>query len=668
MAERQRQDAGREEPRVGVFVCYCGSNIASTVDVEDVAKFAATLPNVVFTQTNKYTCSDPGQEEIRKAILEQKLNRVVVAACSPRMHEVTWQRLLRGTGLNPYLLQVANIREHVSWVHQDRAEATQKAKDLVAAAVGRVPLHEPLEPRTVDITPSALVVGGGIAGIQAALDIANAGYHVYMVEKEPSIGGNMAKLDKTFPTLDCSLCILAPKMVDVGRHENITLLSYSEVIGVEGHVGQFKVKVRRKPRYVNEDVCTGCRLCTEACVLHGRIPSEFHMGLGRRGAAYIPFPQAVPLKAVIDPESCLKLTRGKCSMKCVKACGPGAIDFEQKEEIVEIEVGTIILATGFALYDMSALPQYGYGVYENVIDGLQFEVLSNASGPTEGRILTADGREPEAIAFLHCIGSRDENARPYCSQVCCMHNLKQAHLAMDKTNAEIYEFYIDIRANGKGYEEFYKRIQREGVHFIRGKAAEVVKDGDKLIVRAEDTLLGKIVEVPVDMVVLALALVPHPTTAEVAHIFNLSRSQDGFFLEAHPKLRPVETNVEGIYLAGACQGPKDIPASVAQASAAAAQALSLISRGKATIEPLTAEVNPEKCTACGECIVSCPFKAIRMDEEEHHAYVVTAMCKGCGTCAGTCPTKAIKLAHFSDEEILAEVEGILGRVEDYELA
>ncbi len=657
-----------EKPRIGVFVCYCGSNIAATVDVEKVAEYAATLPNVVFTQTNKYTCSDPGQEEIRKAIIEHKLNRVVIAACSPRMHEVTWRRLLQGTGLNPYLLQVANIREHVSWVHQDRGEATQKAKELVAAAVERVPLHEPLEPRQVKIAPSTLIVGGGIAGIQAALDIANAGYHVYLVEKQPSIGGNMAKLDKTFPTLDCAMCILAPKMVDAGRHENITLFSYSEVESVEGHVGQFRVRIKRKPRYVKEDVCTGCGLCTQACVLKDRILSEFEMGMGKRGAAYIPFPQAVPLKAVIDPEHCLLLTRGKCSMKCIKACGPGAIDFKQQEEFIEIEVGTIILATGFELYDMSALPQYGYGRYDNVVDGLQFERLCNASGPTEGRIVTKDGRVPEAIAFLHCIGSRDENTNPYCSQLCCMHTLKLAHLAREKTPARIYEFYIDLRAGGKGYEEFYKRVQHEGIHFIRGKGSEVVQDGDKLIVRAEDTLLGKVVEVPVDMVVLALGMVPPKDIENIARIFNINRSRDGFFMEAHPKLRPAETNVEGVFLAGACQGPKDIPATVAHASAAAAQALSLMSRGQATIEPIIAEVIAEKCSACGECIVACPFKAIRMDEEARHAYVVSAMCKGCGTCAAACPSKAIKMAHFTDQQLIAEIEGILGRMSEYELA
>ena len=656
----------RETPRIGVFVCHCGTNISATVDVDKVAAYAATLPDVVFTQVNKYTCSDPGQEQIRKAIVEHRLNRVVVAACSPRMHEHTFQQVLRDMGLNPYYLQIANIREQVSWVHQDRAEATQKAKELVAAAVERVPLHEALEPRRVEILPRALIVGGGIAGIQAALDIANGGFHVDLVERQPTIGGNMAKLDKTFPTLDCAACILSPKMVDVGRHENITLHTYSEVISVEGHVGQFRVKIRHKPRYVNTDICTGCGLCTQACVLQDKIISEFEVGMGTRAAAYIPFPQAVPLKAIIDDKNCLLLTRGKCSRKCEKACGPGAIDFSMKEEIVEVEAGAIILATGFELYDMSALPQYGYGVYDDVLDGLQFERLCNASGPTGGSIVTKDGRKPESIAFLHCIGSRDENTNPYCSQLCCMHNLKLAHLAREKTHAEVYQFYIDIRANGKGYEEFYKRVQHEGIHFIRGKGTEIFQEDGKLVVRSEDTFLGRIIEVPVDMVVLAIGLVPPADLGDVARIFNVNRSRDGFFMEAHPKLRPAETNVEGVYLAGACQGPKDIPATVAHASAAAAQALSLMSRGGAEIEPLIAEVIAENCSACGECIVACPFKAIRM--ADNHAEVVAAMCKGCGSCAAACPSKAIHMAHFTDRELIAEIEGILGRMSEYELA
>ncbi len=453
-------------------------------------------------------------------------------------------------------------------------------------------------------------------------------------------------------------------MMDVGRHPNIELLTYSEVVEVQGYVGNFQVRVKRKPRYVHEDLCTGCGLCVEACVWKNRVPAEFEAGMGRRNAAYIPFPQAVPLKAVIDEESCLWLVKGKCGKKCQEVCGRGAIDFEMQEEFVDLEVGAVILATGYSMFDMDLLPQYGYGVYADVIDGLQFERLSSAGGPTGGKILTKDGRVPEAIAFLHCIGSRDDEAGEHCSHLCCMYALKQAHLAREKTEGQVYEFYIDMRAAGKGYEEFYKRIQKEGVHFIRGKAAEVAAEDGRLIVRSEDTLLGKLVEVPVDMVVLATGMRPAVGAQNLARLFSVSVDKDGFFMEAHPKLRPVSTATDGIFIAGCCQSPKDIPDTVAQASAAASQTIILMNKGRVEIEPLTAEVITEHCIGCGECVATCAFSAIRLVEGK--AEVVTVLCKGCGTCAAACPSKSIVMAHFTDEELVAELMGVLAeRVLEY---
>ncbi len=454
-------------------------------------------------------------------------------------------------------------------------------------------------------------------------------------------------------------------MMDVGRHPNIELMTYSEVVDVQGYVGNFQVRVRKKPRYVHEDLCTGCGQCVEACVWKNRVPSEFNAGMGMRNAAYIPFPQAVPLKAVIDEESCLWLTRGKCGKKCLKACERGAIDFDMKEEFVDLEVGTVILATGYSLFDMDVLPQYGYGVYDNVIDGLQFERLSSSGGPTSGQILTKDGRVPEAVAFLHCIGSRDDEVGEHCSHLCCMYALKQAHLAREKTGGQVYEFYIDMRAAGKGYEEFYKRVQKEGVHFIRGKAAGIEEEDGRLIVRAEDTLLGKLVEVSVDMVVLATGMRPAAGAKDVARRFGVSVDKDGFFMEAHPKLRPVSTATDGIFIAGCCQSPKDIPDTVAQASAAASQALILLSKGKVEIKPLAAEVITERCIGCGECVACCAFSAIRLTDEGK-AEVLSALCKGCGTCAAACPSKSIVMAHFTDEELVAELLGVMaGGVLEY---
>ena len=451
-------------------------------------------------------------------------------------------------------------------------------------------------------------------------------------------------------------------MMDAGRHPRIKLLSYSEVVGVQGFVGSFQVRVRRKPRYVIEELCTGCGVCTEACVLRNRVPSEFEVGLGQRSAAYIPFAQAVPLKATIDPTTCLYLIRGKCSMKCQKACERGAIDFTMQEAFEDLRVGAIILATGYDLFDIGKLPQYGYGVYDNVYTGLEFERMLSAAGPTGGKVVKKDGRQPESIAFLHCAGSRDEKGLPYCSRFCCMNTLKQAQLARHKTHARIYEFYIDLRCTGKAYEEFYKRTQEQGVHLIRGKGVEVLPDDDgKLLVLAEDTLMGRPIELPVDMVVLTTGAQPAAGAKQLGQLVNVSLSPDGFFAEAHPKLRPVETATAGIFLAGCCQTPKDIPDTVAQASAAATQALKLLIRGAVEIDPTVASVIEDRCSGCGECIMVCPYRAIEIQQAKAH--INPALCLGCGTCAAACEAKAIMAAHFTDEELVAEVDAILHRSE-----
>lgn len=648
--------------KVGVYVCHCGSNINGVVDCAAVSEFAQGLDHVAISRDYKYTCSDPGQEMIRQDIKELGLDRVVVAACSPRMHEPTFRRTLESAGMNPYLLAIANIREHDSWIHtKTPVEATEKAKASVAAAVRRSLRQTELIPSEVPVRQTALVVGGGVAGIQSALDIASAGFKVVLVEKEPTIGGHMAMLDKTFPTLDCSACILTPKMVDAARHPNIELLSYSEVEKVDGYVGNFDVTIKRKPRYVDEDACTGCGACTDACVLAGKLPDAFEQGLGKRGAIYLAFPQAVPLKALIDPDKCLMVKRGKCKqMGCVEACADRkAINFDQKEEFITREVGSIVLATGFQIFDSKRLPQYGYGVYDNVVDGLQFERLSNASGPTGGRILMKNGDVPKRTAFIHCIGSRDCNTNEYCSRVCCMYSMKLAHLAEEKTHGEVYNFYIDIRSFGKGYEEFYNRVQGEGVHFIRGKVAEIIPDENgRLVVYAEDNNLGRPIALPVDMVVLGAGLEPRPDALQIARKFHISRSKDGFFLEGHPKLRPVSTNTEGVFLAGCCQGPKDIPDSVAQASGAASQAIIMMAKGKVVVEPITAEIIEERCVGCGDCLVACPYEAIEL-REDGKAWINGALCKGCGTCAGTCLPGAILTRHFTSEQLIQEMIGVI---------
>ena len=645
--------------KIGVYICHCGTNIAATVDCSELASFSGTLPGVRIARDYRYLCSDPGQDLIKKDIRELSVDRVVVAACSPRMHEMTFRNAISSEGLNPYFLNISNIREQCSWVHKDREDATEKAKQLLRAAVARVLRQEALTARKVDIKPSALVVGAGIAGIQAALTMANEGMKVSLVERSPYIGGHMAQLDKTFPTLDCASCIFTPKTVEVARNKNIELYVCSEVAEVKGYVGNFTATIKKQPSYVDHTRCTGCGDCVEACVLRKGVASEFEEGMATRRAIYIPFPQAVPLKAFVDKESCLLLSKGKCKKACVEACKAGAIDFEQKEQLIEKEAGSIILATGFDLFDPHLLPQYGFGVCENVITNLQFERLASPSGPTQGEVLLKDGTIPKGIAFLHCIGSRDENANLYCSRVCCMASMKQAHLAKEKTGAEIYEFYIDINAFGKGYQEFYKRVREEGVYFIRGKGSEIFKRNGRLIVAAEDTLLGTPVEIPVDMVVLGTGLTARRGAERVAQVFGISQSADGFFMEAHPKLRPVSTNVDGIFLAGCCQGPKDVPDTVAQASAAAAEVMSLAAQGQIEVEPIIASIDPQVCAGCKLCIEICPYSAIDFLDIKGISSVNEALCKGCGACTAICPSKAARQNHFTQGQVLAEVEGVV---------
>ena len=663
------------EPRIGVYICHCGSNIAGTVDCGEVARFAQGLEGVVVARDYRFMCSDPGQELIKDDIRRLGVNRVVVAACSPTMHEATFRRAIVEVGLNPYFLEMANIREHCSWVTEDKEKATEKAKALVSAAVRRVYYHQPLETREVPINPNTLVVGGGIAGIQAALKIADSGHKVYLVEKTPSIGGHMAQLDKTFPTLDCSACILTPKMTLAGSHPHIELLTYSEVEEVSGYIGNFTVKIRKKARYVDWGKCTGCGRCQEICPVS--VPSEFEAGLGQRKAIYKPFAQAVPNKVVIDAENCRHLrglAEGKdvCRLcqrgiekKGIPGCEVGAIDFGQQDEIIEVEVGAIIVATGFQLFDPTPIYQYGYGRLDNVITSLEFERMINSAGPTGGRILRKDGQEPESIALIHCVGSRDEQYHPYCSRVCCMYSMKFAHLIKEHTNAEVYEFYIDIRSFGKGYEEFYNRVLDEGTVFFRGKPAEITNIAEtpdeegKLIIQFEDTLVGRQRRLPVDMVVLSCGLEPQPDAETVARLFNISRSADGFFLEKHPKLDPVATMTDGIFVAGCCQGPKDIPDTVAQASAAAAEVLAMISRGKVEIEAATAVIDEKLCTGCQICLANCPYNAISFDEEKKVCRVNEALCKGCGVCVGGCPSDAVSLNHYTNEQIVAQMEGAL---------
>ncbi|MFH2096323.1 MAG: CoB--CoM heterodisulfide reductase iron-sulfur subunit A family protein [Bacteroidota bacterium] len=648
--------------RIGVYTCHCGSNIAGKVDVSAVAEYASGLDNVVVSREYKFMCSEPGQRLIVNDIKEHDLSGVVVAACSPLMHEKTFKSVLQSVGLNPYLMQMANIREHCSWVTEDSEKATTKAKALVSGAVGKARYLEPLKQSNVSITKSVLVVGGGIAGIQAALQCANSGFKVYLVEKEQSIGGHMAMLDKTFPTLDCSACILTPKMVSVGQHPNIELRTYCEVEKVSGYIGNLNIAIRHKAKYVDHDKCNGCGLCQEKCP--GKADNMFEQNRDKRKAIYTLFAQAVPNKPVIDFESCIYMTKGKCGT-CKKICPKEAIDFEQKDTIEEITVGAIIVATGFELYDGSHMLNYGYGKFPNVISSLEFERMVNSSGFTKGEIVTTEGKHPRTVGIIHCVGSRDQRNLSYCSQVCCMYSLKFAHLINDHVGATVYNFYIDMRCVGKGYEEFYDRLLNEGVRFIRGKVAEVAynqddaKDEGKLVVKVEDSLMGKVREIPLDMVILANGLAARSDSKQMARKLGISINKDGFFIENHPKLNPIGTQDQCVYIAGTCAGPKDIPHTVVQASAAAAGAIEMLSKDTIPLDPITANVKADLCMGCKICNTVCPYEAVKFDKEKGCSIVNDSLCRGCGTCVAACPAGAIEGNHFTDVQIMSEIESLI---------
>ena len=660
--------------RIGVFVCWCGSNIAGTVDVKAVAEALRSEPGVVFSTDYQYMCSQAGQEIIKEAIKEHKLTGVVVCSCSPRMHEATFRKTAQAAGLNPYMVEIANIREQCSWIHKDMETGTQKAIILGRAAVAKVNLNAPLIPGQTPVTKRALVIGGGIAGIQTALDIAEAGFPVDIVEKKPTIGGKMAQIDKTFPTLDCAACILTPKMVDVAQNENIRIFSYSEVQEVKGFVGNFNVKIKKKARFVKEDVCTGCGICTEKCP-QKKVPNEFNLGMDNRRAVYIPFAQAVPKVATIDADYCTMLKTGKCGL-CAKVCTAGAIDYTQKDEIIEEQYGAIVAATGFNPISLDKFDEYAYNQSKDVITSLEFERLTNAAGPTAGKLLRpSDGKHPHTIVFVQCVGSRcaacADKGKEYCSKICCMYTAKHAMLTRDKyPDTDVYVFYIDVRTPGKNFDEFYRRaVEEYGVHYIKGMVGKVSPQGDKLMVQASDLLANKQLHIEADLVVLAAAIEPDKSARSIATMLTASMDTNDFFTEAHPKLRPVESPTAGVFLSGTCQGPKDIPETVSQASAAAAKVIGLLAKDKLTSNPCVAHSDELMCNGCSSCANVCPYGAISYVDKEFRmpnrtiairrvASVNPAVCQGCGACTVACPSGAMDLNGFESAQIIAEVDAI----------
>ena len=660
--------------RVGVFVCWCGSNIAGTVDVKAVAEALKSEPGVVFSTDYQYMCSQAGQDMIKTAVKEHNLTGIVVCSCSPRMHEATFRKTAASAGLNPYMVEIANIREQCSWVHKDMPTGTEKAIILGKAAVAKVNLNTPLTPGESPVTKRALVIGGGIAGIQTALDIADAGFGVDIVEAKPTIGGKMAQLDKTFPTLDCAACILTPKMVDVAQNENIRIFSYSEVTEIKGFVGNFDVTIKKNARYVKEDICTGCGACVEKCPMK-KVPNEFNLGMDNRSAIYIPFAQAVPKVATIDPNSCNMLKNGKCGL-CAKVCAAGAIDYKQKDEYIQEKYGAIVVATGFNPISMDKFDEFAYSQSKDVITSLEFERLTNAAGPTAGHLeRPSDGKSPKTIVFVQCVGSRCdacvEKGKEYCSKICCMYTAKHAMLVRDKyPDTEVYVFYIDVRTPGKNFDEFYRRaVEEYGVKYIKGMVGKVTPEGDKLKVQASDLIDNKQLHIDADLVVLAAAIEPDKSARPLATMLTASMDTNDFFTEAHPKLRPVESPTAGVFLSGACQGPKDIPETVSQAGAAASKVIGLLAKDKLTGNPCVAHSNELMCNGCSSCERVCPYGAITYEDKEFRmpdrttkvrrvAKVNPAVCQGCGACTVACPSGAMDLNGFASNQIMAEVDAI----------
>ena len=643
----------KETPRIGIFVCECGGNIGDVIDVKAVVDAVKNWENVVIAKQNRYLCSKPAQEMILEAIKKNNLDRVIVASCTPRMHLTTFQSVLERAGLNPYMLEFVNIREQSSWVHGPHAsaEATKKAISLIRGGYERSKLLEPLETISEKGSREILIIGGGIAGITAALQLGYSGYKVHLVERRPSIGGNMAKLTKVFPTLDCAQCILTPRMAEVGRNPNVNLLTYAEVQEVSGRPGNYYVKVFMKPRGVDVEKCRSCGVCAKVCPV--TVPDEFNEGLSQRKAAYIEFPQAVPSAYVIDFDAC-----NKCG-KCEQLCPAKAININDTGKTVELHVGAIILATGYQLYDARRLDIYGYGVYKDVITMMDLERLTSATGPTGGYIKRADGSDVRKIAIVLCAGSRDKNHIPYCSRICCMYSLKQAFVLKKMLGIDVTIYYIDIRATGKGYEDLYWRDQEAGVVFIKGKVAEVYKNSEngKLVVLAEDTLTGETREDEYDMVALAIPMVPPAGLKELADKMKVAIGEDGFITEKHPKLDPVDSLVTGIFACGCTLSPKDVRDTVSDALGAAAKAALFLKSEYVTTSPEKAFVIADLCNGCEACVQVCPVNAISMVEGK--AKIDPFQCTGCGACIPVCPQEAIDFKNATTKQILATLKGVL---------
>ncbi len=647
--------------RIGIYICECGPNIKDALDINEVVAFARNLENVALVKSFRLLCSEEGKLLLEEDIKKNDLTHLVVAACSPKEHEITFRKVLSKAGLNPFFLQIVNIREQCAWVVKNKVLATQKAKTMIAAAVKRVSFHEPLELREIQCESDVLVVGAGVAGISAALTLAQRNRKVYLVEKLPCIGGKAVRYEKVFPRLECASCVLDPLLDEVLHNERIELMTYSEVQEVLGFYGNFIVKVKKKARFVDCKTCIGCGACLDVCPV--KVKNEYNERLDKRKAIYIPYPGSLPHIAVIDKEHCIHFHGKECNA-CHDTCPFGSIHYEETDQITELKVGAIVLATGFDVFDPRRASQFGYKKIKNVYTSLEFERLISSNGPTGGKILLKNGKPPQKIALIHCVGSRSKKYNEYCSGVCCMYSLKFSYMIKDQLpDTSIIEFYSDFCLPGRESQSFLNNLGgKEGIDFVHVKntdSIELAQRQDKILITYKD-IQGKRKRLVCDFVVLSVALEAARDAGEVARIFGISQAEDGFFLEEHTNIAPVSTSIGGIYIAGCAHEPKDMQSAVAEGQAAAGRILSqLIPGEKLFLEPITAEVDEVFCSGCKICIGLCPYRAIMHDPMKKVILVNEVLCRGCGVCVAACPSAAIKATYFSDKQIMAEIEGLL---------
>jgi heterodisulfide reductase subunit A len=646
--------------KIGIYICECGPNIKDRIDIPALTEFSQKLNNVSTVKVINLLCSPTGFDSLRKDLQENKITRVVIAGCSLKEHESDFKRILQEAGVNPFLLQIANIREQCAWVFKDKAIATEKASLMIKSAVARVRHHEPLEPKQIDCLGDVLVIGAGVSGISAALSLAQKKRKVYLVERSPVIGGEAVKHEKLFIDMECASCLLENKLDQALHQEKIEVLTLSRVEEVLGFYGNFIARIERSPRFIDPVACIGCGECFKACPVE--IENEYEHNLSRRKAIYIPYPGALPNIAVIDQKHCLHFT-GKGCDACLKACPFGAVNYDDKPSSREINIGAIILATGFSEFNLDKAVEYGYGKLKNVYTGLEFERLLNSDGPSKGRILLKNGKVPKKIALLHCVGSRAGKYNSYCSGICCAYLGKFARLIKEKIpKAAVSEFYSDLCLPGRGYQLFFDRSLKDSkVKLVReasAGSARLIKAKEKILVEYKDAC-GKIKKEDFDLVVLAGAMEPDRDTAKLAGLFGIILDQEGFFAQSQPKLSPSETMIKGVFTAGCANGPKDISGSISQAQSACAGILQQLLPGeKLTLSPMTAEVQ-ENCSGCKICVPLCPYQAIAYDDVRRRAVVNEIICAGCGICAAACPSNAIKAKHFTEYQIRAEVNGFL---------